>query len=113
MKHVTGNRLITITMSLVLTVATVVWLVTDESFEYRRTPIVMKIDSEVISSIDVEFDEQKIHLNVHLIQPSSCEDTINLLGINHFAIKTKEYEPICSHISNSLIRITYSEVVHI
>jgi hypothetical protein len=66
-----------------------------------------------IRDLDVEYSEGKIYLNVELITPRTCAELIDSLRIQPLVIKTRTYQPTCSVISNTLIRITYTQSITI
>lgn len=76
-------------------------------------PVFLNVKNEAISSIDVEFSDRKIYLNVYLNQPMTCKEVITLLGIESFSLKDKIYAPSCSRIDKNLVKITYGEVIQV
>jgi len=111
MKRLLGNTFFVIILSLILTVLAMNWLINGSPTKSFFGPIITGINSEAISSVDVEFNNKKINLNVHLNRSLTCKQVIKTLGIQSFSIKERKYAPTCSRISGELIIVTYSEVV--
>jgi len=68
------------------------------------------LDNFGINHIDVEFKDRNILLNVSLNKQLTCEELIDVLGIQNLAIKNRSYSPICSMVNSNLAVITYREL---
>jgi len=106
MTHFLGKA-VAVTTLLVLSTLGVLSLLDNDDSEPRI------IDSAALSKsgikdLNVEYSENKIYLNVELIAPQTCPELIKALGIHPIVIKSKTYQPSCSKISDSLMRITYT-----
>lgn len=64
-----------------------------------------------IRDLDVEYVDGKIYLNVELISPKTCDELIDSLRIRALVIKTRTYQPTCLKISDTLMRITYTQSI--
>lgn len=82
----------------------------------RDEPLGKLIDSSVlaeegIKDLDVEYIDGKIYLNVGMISPTSCSELIKSLKIRPIVVKSRTYHPTCSKISDTLMRVTYTQIV--
>lgn len=111
MKRLLGNTFFAIILSLILTVLAMNWLINGNPTKSFFGPIITGINNEAISSVDVEFNNKRINLNVHLSRALTCKQVIKTLGIQSFSIKEKKYAPTCSRISGELVIVTYNEVI--
>jgi len=66
-----------------------------------------------IRDLDVEYSDGKIYLNVEFITPKTCAELVGSLRIQSIVIKTRTYRPTCSRISDTLMRITYTQSITI
>ena len=66
-----------------------------------------------IKKISVEFDKDKIYLNIYVSKPMSCNEVTTKLQIETLPIREKNYSPSCSIVNKRLIRIVYSEKINI
>lgn len=64
-----------------------------------------------IKDLDVEYVEGKIYLNVELTSPKTCPELIESLGIQPIIIKSKTYQPSCSKVSDTVMRVTYTQSI--
>lgn len=110
MSNFLGNCLATVILSLILTAGTVNWLMSDDPEKTLLKPTLLKNSEESIDSIDIEYIDNRIQLNVHLVKPISCLQAIDMLRIESFKIKNRDYQPTCSKVNKSLIRIVYEEI---
>ena len=74
------------------------------------------VDSSILSKagikdLDVEYVDGKIYLNVGIIVPTSCAELIKSLKIQPIVIKSRTYQPTCSKISDTLMRVTYTQII--
>lgn len=111
MKYIPGNNYLIGALSIILIVLTLNWIVEDKRQSALLDPILFNSNNSSIKSIDAEFGDRKLHLNIHLSGYTSCKEVVKLLDIRPLVVKNKTYTPICSNIDKSLIRITYSEAV--
>lgn len=66
-----------------------------------------------VSSLDVEYTDGKIYLNVQMIAPGTCDELVSSLKIQPITIKSRTYLPTCSKISDTLMRVTYTRSISV
>ena len=64
-----------------------------------------------IVEVDTYLNAGRVYLNVQTTGEVTCKQVITTLGIKPFTIKSRIYQPVCTRISGTLIRITYAEQV--
>lgn len=64
-----------------------------------------------IAGIDTSLNDSKVYLNVQVKGEITCKQAITALNIKLLTVKSKIYQPVCTHINGSLIRITYVEQI--
>jgi hypothetical protein len=111
MKYIPGNNYLIAALSITLIVFTLHWIAEDRTQTTLLEPILFGSNNSSIKSIDAEFSDKKLHLNIHLSEYTSCKEVVKLLDIRSLVVKNKTYTPTCSNINKSLVRITYSEAV--
>lgn len=104
MKHISNNNLLVVVLLAVLFVPLFYWATLEE-------PVSLNINNSSIRSVDIEFRNNKMNLNVHLNQPASCKQIIKVLGIQSITVRNRLYSPSCSLVDGLLMRIVYSEAV--
>lgn len=66
-----------------------------------------------IRDLNVEYLDGKIYLNVELITPKTCVELVDSLRIQPIVIKARTYQPTCTKISDTLIRVTYTQEISV
>ena len=94
------NKSFYIFFTVLLTVVTVEWLLTDIS------------DLEKITDVKVMYSGKQVYLDVHLSTPLSCGSVVKLLDIKPFLVKNITYFPTCINVGNG-VRIVYNETIEI
>ncbi len=107
MKLFSGSRLIAVVLLTILVVVAVGRAYIDDSETFESIP---KNTSESINKIKIEFKDSKIFLNVYLNNITTCENVIELLGIQDVSIRNKTYVPNCSVVDDKFIQIVYKEI---
>lgn len=69
------------------------------------------LNSSGVKDLDVQYVDGKIYLNVELSEPKTCLQLINTLKIQTIIVKTRTYQPTCIKISDTLIRVTYTQTI--
>lgn len=109
MKKLLGNSMVAILLSLPITVITMNWVITGSPDKFFLSPHSLAGSVKGINKVDVEFQNRRIFLNVHLQAPMSCKKVIAELGVNPLVVEERTYVPTCSIMSEELIKITYEE----
>ena len=107
-KELMGYLLVVI-ISIVSVLMIVNWYQTGSPSKFFLLAHKLENTSSNIATIDVEFSEKKVFLNVHLKKQVSCKKIVAELGTNNIIIGMKSYEPTCAIVAKDLIQITYSE----
>lgn len=110
MKHFSNNQRFVIVLWTIFAIFLLGWIAENKSAE-SIDPIFINGESNTIKSIDAEFYDRKLLLNIHLKKEVQCEEVMKTLSIQPLVVKSKTYAPNCSHVNNLLIRITYSEAI--
>jgi len=109
MKYELSKNLLIIVLSVAL-MAIIAGLIIDyRSQNDVLDPMLLGADIPSIKSIDVELNNRKLYLNIHLTKYISCKEIVESLDIQPLIVKNKIYAPSCSNINKSFIRITYTE----
>ena len=105
MKYFSDHRHLSIVLSIVIaTIFVASWLL-------NTKPAIFNQDTDIVRSIDAEFIDRTIYLNVHLKKYISCEEVVKL-GVQSFDVKNNTYRIAgCSHVSDLLIKIVYIQLV--
>jgi len=111
MKYFSNNLRFVVVLSAILAVFLTNWIVENETTELDRESLHFDHNVANIKSIDAQFANKKLYLNVHLNQDTSCKEIMNSLAIQPLIVKGKIYTPSCHRIDISLIKIVYVEVV--
>ena len=69
------------------------------------------LNNSGVKDLDVEYVDGKIYLNVELTEPKTCPQLIDTLKIQTIVVKTRTYQPTCVKISDTLIRVTYTQTI--
>jgi hypothetical protein len=103
--------------SIIAIVGTIIimnWLINEDPTQWFLSPVsVSEFSNTGISHLDIEFKNNAIHLNVALEKTMSCNQIINVLGVENLNVKEKIYVPVCKIINPKLAVITYREVTTI
>jgi len=105
------NLAITLLLSLIGSFLIISWLFTEEptkAFLYTSTN--NDLPPAGIKNYSMEFRDKSILLNIELNKSMSCEEVVEVLGIENITIKEHIYAPQCSIINPRFIVITYKEV---
>jgi len=107
MPYTLGKTLVVATLSLI-SIAVIIHL-TEKNNTSQEIISSTALSRAGIKDLDVEYTDGKIYLNVELSTPKTCPQLINSLGIHSIVIKTRTYEPSCTKISDTLMRVTYTQ----
>lgn len=66
-----------------------------------------------INSLNIEFKDNNIVLNVHTSTPLTCREVIRALSISPITLKNKVYRPGCIKVSNTLMQVIYKETLSV
>ena len=66
-----------------------------------------------IKDLDVEYVDGKIYLNIELSTPKTCNELVDSLKIQSIVIKSRTYQPACMKISDTLMRVTYTQLISV
>lgn len=66
------------------------------------------VDTAIVS-MEVEFNDREMYLNIYLNRPLTCEQVIQTVGIQSFMVKNTDYVPSCEIVNTNLIKITYTQ----
>lgn len=112
MKYFSDHRHLSIVLSIVIaTIFVANWLLNINPIKSFIEPAIFEKDTSVVRSIDAEFIDKTVYLNVHLKKYISCEEVIKL-GVQSFDVKNNTYRIAgCSHVSDLLIKIVYIQMV--
>jgi len=111
MPHTLGKTLAVATLSLVSAIVII--------YAIERTdPARSLIESTAlgrsgIKDLDVEYVDGKIYLNIELNTPKTCNELVDSLKIQTIVIKRRTYQPTCMKISDTLMRVTYTQSISI
>ena len=108
MKYFSSNLRIVIVLLMIPVIFLTNWLVDNETTELDSRAF-----SQSITSMDAQFANKKLYLNIHLKQDTSCKEIMSSLAIQSLIVKGKTYSPSCHRIDNSLIRIVYTEAIEV
>jgi hypothetical protein len=109
MLHTLGKTLVVATLSLV-SAAAIIHLA-EKNNTSQEIISSTALSRAGIKDLDVEYVDGKIYLNVELTTPKTCLQLIDSLGIHSIVIKTRTYQPVCSKISDTLMRVTYTQSI--
>ena len=103
------RRLRSIFLLLIIALFAMCWLIESTLVSTSLLePVFFNQSGGIIKSIDAEFINKSIYLNVHLKKYISCEEVMKL-GIQSFEVKNNTYKITgCSHVSDSFIKIVYT-----
>lgn len=87
------------------------WYYTDDPERLFLTANFLENKSDNIDSMNVEFNDGKVYLNIHLKKSATCKTIMSELGINKIVIGKKIYAPSCVKIDRNLISIIYSRII--
>jgi len=99
-----------LSISLILSISTVCLL---SLIDKDESLIQMISSNDGINQINVEYDDKKVYMNIHISKPLSCKQLIQTLDLSSISIRNKTYIPACSNISNSIIQIVYYEATEV
>jgi hypothetical protein len=108
MKNLAGKMAITVIAVVTLSAFTN-WSTNGSPTRFFLNSAKIHADERGIDALDIEFKEQQIFLNVHTSYPMSCTEVVSNLGVAVLHIKRKTYEPICKKVTDTFLRITYTE----
>ena len=100
-----------IALGLLVSVIFLSWCYKDGPERLFLTTNFLESSSENINNMDVEFNDGKVYLNIHLKKSATCKTIIAELGINNIIVGKKVYAPTCVKIDKTLIRIIYSRII--
>lgn len=110
MSHISGKAVIAIALSTFLLTAGLIFVV--QGIDPSRGLIESSaLERSGIKDLNVEYLDGKIYLNVELNTPKTCAELVHSLRIQPLVIKTRTYNPACSKISDTLMRITYTQSI--
>jgi hypothetical protein len=109
------STLLKISLALVVALFTSViflnWYYTDDPGKLFLTANFLETASSNIRSLDVDFNDGKVYLNVHLKNPATCKVIMTELGIGNIVLGEKVYAPVCNKVNRNLISIVYSRII--
>lgn len=109
MPYILGKTLAVTTLSIISAIAIIHLM--DQNLSDRGLFESTALSRSGIKDLDVEYVDGKIYLNIKLSNPKTCPELIESLGIHPIVIKTKTYQPSCSKISDTRMRVTYTHSI--
>jgi len=111
MKNLAGNLVIIAIAVVTLSAFTTNWTSNGSPTRFFLNSAKIHSNNEGIDTLDIEFKDQQIFLNVHMFKPMSCDEVVSNLGVAVLHIKHKTYQPICKKIDEKFLKITYTETI--
>jgi hypothetical protein len=110
MPYYLGKTLAVVTLSIISAAIIIHLMENDSTISLMGTTALSRSG---IKDLDVEYVGGKIYLNVELNSPKTCPELIESLGIQPIIIKSKTYQPSCSKVSDTVMRVTYTQAMSI
>jgi hypothetical protein len=112
MPHISGKAVVAIALSTIFLAFILVYSAQEHNSS-RSLIEASVLGKSGIKDLDVEYVDGKIYLNVELNTPKTCIELVDSLKIQPIVIKSRTYQPSCTKISDTLMRVTYTQSISI